>query len=205
MSCGHETEAQAVAPLSVASSAPVHLLVSHPQLLLAVSEPCRPGMAALREQAKTSIPRVIRNSVTSLAGGQANSLEAEKEKAELEQGNAVTKALSIQECPVKEKHVRTIIIGTFKQRSSKMFWHLVSSKAPLHGNPIVCWKFLHVLHKVILLLPPPLLLSSFYYAFPILATIVGPSTIASGPVIRPHFHFSSLSPSSHFPLIFQSL
>ena len=76
-------------------------------------------------------------------------LDAEKEKLELEQANAVTKALSIQECPVKEKHVRTIIIGTFKQRSSKMLWQLVSSKAPLHGNPIVCWKFLHVLHKVI--------------------------------------------------------
>ena len=75
-------------------------------------------------------------------------LDAEKEKLELEQANAVTKALSIQECPVKEKHVRTIIIGTFKQRSSKMLWQLVSSKAPLHGNPIVCWKFLHVLHKV---------------------------------------------------------
>ena len=29
-----------------------------------------------------------------------------------------------------------------------MLWQLVSSKAPLHGNPIVCWKFLHVLHKV---------------------------------------------------------
>ena len=33
-------------------------------------------------------------------------LDAEKEKLELEQANAVTKALSIQECPVKEKHVR---------------------------------------------------------------------------------------------------
>ena len=32
-------------------------------------------------------------------------LDAEKEKLELEQANAVTKALSIQECPVKEKHV----------------------------------------------------------------------------------------------------
>ena len=80
-------------------------------------------MATLRDQAKTSIPRVIRNSVSSLSGGQSNSLgktfhpemrqplyfiflDAEKEKLELEQANAVTKALSIQECPVKEKHVR---------------------------------------------------------------------------------------------------
>ena len=31
-------------------------------------------MATLRDQAKTSIPRVIRNSVSSLSGGQGNSL-----------------------------------------------------------------------------------------------------------------------------------
>ena len=31
-------------------------------------------MATLRDQAKTSIPRVIRNSVSSLSGGQSNSL-----------------------------------------------------------------------------------------------------------------------------------
>ena len=48
---------------------------------------------------------------------------------EREQHNAVTKALSVVECPVKEKHVRTIIIGTFKQKTSATFWSLVSSKA----------------------------------------------------------------------------
>jgi len=102
-------------------------------------------MATLREQAKTSIPRVLRNS---LSHGN-NSLDAEREQLEREQLNAVTKALSVVECPVKEKHVRTIIIGTFKQKTSQSFWNLVSSKAPLHGNPIVCWKFLHILHKML--------------------------------------------------------
>jgi len=103
-------------------------------------------MATLREQAKTSIPRVLRNS---LSHGGNNSLEAEREHSERDQLNAVTKALSVVECPVKEKHVRTIIIGTFKQKTSQTFWNLVSSKAPLHGNPIVCWKFLHILHKML--------------------------------------------------------
>jgi len=102
-------------------------------------------MANLREQAKTSIPRALQNSLTR----NHNTLDAEKDQFERDQANAVTKALSIIECPVKEKHLRTIIIGTFKQKSTQVFWTLVSTKAPLHGNPIVCWKFLHVLHKVL--------------------------------------------------------
>ena len=44
--------------------------------------------------------------------------------------------------------MRTILIGTFQQKSSATFWNLVSSKVPLHGQQIVCWKFLHVLHKL---------------------------------------------------------
>ena len=40
-----------------------------------------------------------------------NTLEAEREQFEFDQLNAVTKALSLQECPVKEKHMRTILIG----------------------------------------------------------------------------------------------
>merc|ERR1719347_1110773 len=81
--------------------------------------------------------------------GPSNNSDADKEQFEREQLNAVTKALVLTECPVKEKHVRTIIIGTFKQKNSIIFWNLVSSKAPLHGNPIVCWKFLHILHKIL--------------------------------------------------------
>ena len=104
-------------------------------------------MTTLRDQAKTSLPqvtRVIRNSLQH----NRNTLEAEREQFEFDQLQAVTKALSMQECPVKEKHMRTILIGTFQRKTSTTFWNLVSSKAPLHGNPIVCWKFFHVLHKL---------------------------------------------------------
>ena len=104
-------------------------------------------MTTLREQAKTSIPQVTRVIRNSLNHGR-NTLDAEKEQFEFDQTNAVTKALSIIECPVKEKHMRTILIGTFQHKTSATFWSLVSSKAPLHGNPIVCWKFFHVLHKL---------------------------------------------------------
>ena len=105
-------------------------------------------MTTLREQAKTSLPQVTRVIRNSLSHGR-NTLEAEREQFEYDQTNAVSKALSGIECPVKEKHMRTILIGTFQHKSSNTFWSLVCSKAPLHGNPIVCWKFLHVLHKLL--------------------------------------------------------
>jgi len=104
-------------------------------------------MTTLREQAKTSIPQVTRVIRNSFSQGRS-SLEAEREQFEFDQLQAVTKALSVQECPVKEKHMRTILIGTFQQKSSTTFWNIVSSKVPLHGQQITCWKFLHVLHKL---------------------------------------------------------
>ena len=57
-------------------------------------------MATLREQAKTSIPQVTRVLKNSFNHGR-NALEAEREQFEFDQQNAVTKALSIIECPVK--------------------------------------------------------------------------------------------------------
>ncbi|CAL1276978.1 unnamed protein product [Larinioides sclopetarius] len=61
---------------------------------------------------------------------------------------SISKAINCQESPVKEKHVRSAIIGTFTEKGAGTFWSVVM-KLPLQGNPIVCWKFCHVLHKVI--------------------------------------------------------
>lgn len=49
---------------------------------------------------------------------------------------------------MKEKHVRSTIIGTFQEKGGQTFW-LVVSKLPLQDNRIVAWKFCHVLHKVL--------------------------------------------------------
>ena len=121
---------------------------SLPGLVRHHSQATDADMTTLREQAKTSLPQVTRVIRNSLSHGR-NTLEAEREQFEYDQTNAVSKALSAIECPVKEKHMRTILIGTFQHKSSNTFWSLVCSKAPLHGNPIVCWKFLHVLHKLL--------------------------------------------------------
>ncbi|XP_060065039.1 huntingtin-interacting protein 1-like [Ylistrum balloti] len=73
--------------------------------------------------------------------------EVERENFEKTQTVAINKAINNQEAPVKEKHVRTTVLGTFQDNGASLFWG-VASKLPVQGNPIVCWKFLHVLHKI---------------------------------------------------------
>lgn len=78
----------------------------------------------------------------------ANSLDQEKENFEKSQAVSISKAINSQECPVKEKHVRSLIIGTFHEKGAHTFWGLVM-KLPLQENPIVCWKCCHVVHKLL--------------------------------------------------------
>ncbi|KAI1729960.1 ANTH domain-containing protein [Ditylenchus destructor] len=60
---------------------------------------------------------------------------------------AFYKALSKVEAPLKQKHVRALIVGTHKQRSARIFWHAVS-RVQLEKNPVLTWKFCHLLHKL---------------------------------------------------------
>ncbi|XP_014663998.1 PREDICTED: huntingtin-interacting protein 1-like [Priapulus caudatus] len=64
------------------------------------------------------------------------------------QAAAVNKAINAQETPVKEKHVRMSIIGTFQDQGARVFWN-VGTRLPLQGNPIICWKFCYTLHKLL--------------------------------------------------------
>jgi len=58
------------------------------------------------------------------------------------------KALNKAEAPLKQKHARVLIVGTHKERSANVFWNTISHIA-LEKNPIVTWKFFHLLHKLI--------------------------------------------------------
>uniref|UniRef100_A0AC34QKF4 Huntingtin interacting protein 1 n=1 Tax=Panagrolaimus sp. JU765 TaxID=591449 RepID=A0AC34QKF4_9BILA len=58
------------------------------------------------------------------------------------------KALNKAEAPLKQKHARVLIVGTHKEHSANVFWNTVSH-IPLEKNPIVTWKFCHLLHKLI--------------------------------------------------------
>ncbi|XP_038220524.1 huntingtin-interacting protein 1 isoform X2 [Zerene cesonia] len=61
---------------------------------------------------------------------------------------AIQKAINAIETPVKEKHVRSAIIGTFQEQSAITYW-MVAIRQPLQDNRIVAWKFCHVTHKLL--------------------------------------------------------
>ncbi|XP_033628171.1 huntingtin-interacting protein 1-like isoform X1 [Asterias rubens] len=77
-----------------------------------------------------------------------DSLEAERQNFIKHQNISVTKAINTVEVPVKEKHARSIIIGSFTDKGLSVFWASVL-RLPLQGSAILCWKFCHTLHKVI--------------------------------------------------------
>lgn len=56
--------------------------------------------------------------------------------------------LNKAEAPLKQKHVRALIVGTHKERSASLFWSTVS-RIPLEKSPIITWKFCNLLHKLI--------------------------------------------------------
>lgn len=60
---------------------------------------------------------------------------------------------SPERCPVKEKHVRKLLIGCFQAQSGAFFWrHLPVIR--LKEEMLVCWKFCYVLHKMLRDGPP---------------------------------------------------
>lgn len=61
---------------------------------------------------------------------------------------SIGKAVNPTETPVKEKHVRSAIIGTYQEKSGMIFW-MYMLRQPLQENQIVAWKFCHVLHKIL--------------------------------------------------------
>lgn len=76
------------------------------------------------------------------------SLELDREAFEKLQFISVQKAINQQEIPAKEKHVRTAILGTYQEKDAVIFWH-VARRLQLSTHAITCWKFCHVLHKLL--------------------------------------------------------
>lgn len=104
---------------------------------------------------KMAVNRKMSNLVpaaTQLVAGLGNRaptmFDQEKEDFEKAQTNAMLKCLSLEECAAKEKHVRTLMIGTYHSHGAKVFWRKLKDSVPVHGNDVVCWKFLIVLHRI---------------------------------------------------------
>jgi len=76
------------------------------------------------------------------------SLDQERENFMKAQCLAVSKAVNEIETPVKAKHIRSIIIGTFQDKGCQTYWSIVL-RVPMQSNAIIAWKFCHSLHKIL--------------------------------------------------------
>lgn len=66
----------------------------------------------------------------------------------ISQSISISKALHGIETPLKTKHARAAIIGTFYTHGAHAFWS-IALRQPLQENRITAWKFCHLLHKVL--------------------------------------------------------
>ncbi|XP_065090097.1 huntingtin-interacting protein 1 isoform X2 [Ochlerotatus camptorhynchus] len=90
--------------------------------------------------ASISLPRVLQS--------KKNNLDIEQENLIKNMTMSISKALSVQEMPIKVKHVRAAIIGTFHSKGGHAFW-AIAIRQPIQDNRIVAWKFCHLLHKIL--------------------------------------------------------
>lgn len=71
-----------------------------------------------------------------------------REKAEIELGEHVKKALSSAETAPKQKHVRSCIVYSWDYQSSESFWRVLKMH-PLLTDQVVCYKALITIHKLL--------------------------------------------------------
>lgn len=90
------------------------------------------------------------------------SVELDRENFERNQTASIQKAINHQECAVKEKHARIVVIGSHQEKGCTMYWSL-AQRLPLQEHPIVAWKFCHVTHKLLRDGHPNVLLDSQRY------------------------------------------
>jgi hypothetical protein len=94
-------------------------------------------MSVYRTRTGTNL-NTIKNSISDILPNKSQE-SLERTKFMQSQHASLVKAINIVECPVKEKHIRNIILGTCYEKSAVPFWY-GSIKLQLHGNPILCWK-----------------------------------------------------------------
>ncbi|CAB4066001.1 HIP1 [Lepeophtheirus salmonis] len=75
-------------------------------------------------------------------------LDQEMDEFKKEQTNAMLKSLNSNESPIKEKHLRTLLIGSFRLKNSESFWVTLRDVVPLHGNELVVWKIPILTHRL---------------------------------------------------------
>ncbi|CAF4871988.1 unnamed protein product [Rotaria sp. Silwood1] len=72
----------------------------------------------------------------------------DRDKFEWNQWQSATKAINNIEVSPKEKHIRNLILGTFRLEGSRLFWSMMI-RINIESHPIICWKFCYVIHRLL--------------------------------------------------------
>ncbi|KAL5477182.1 hypothetical protein EMCRGX_G023936 [Ephydatia muelleri] len=86
--------------------------------------------------------------MASFLGPQRFEIIADREKFEKELTEVLHKALSAAETPPKEKHVRTALIATWREKGCTSFWKVLH-QFPLTRSHVICWKACFVIHRAL--------------------------------------------------------
>lgn len=103
-------------------------------------------MSAYRTR-NSHIGSSIKNSLSEIMPSKTDD-SMERQKFRQSQNASLVKAINQMEVPVKEKHVRNLILGTFHEKNALGYW-FNALRLPLYGNQIVCWKFCYTTHKIL--------------------------------------------------------
>eukprot|EP00053_Salpingoeca_punica_P017041 m.162928 g.162928 ORF g.162928 m.162928 type:complete len:936 (-) comp17100_c0_seq1:283-3090(-) len=81
----------------------------------------------------------------SIKGGTRRDIE----KAELEQGDAISRTINKQEKLIPAKYIRTMVVGTWKARSCQPFFQRLFRLRELEESPVMIYKTLTVIHHLL--------------------------------------------------------
>ncbi|CAF3309074.1 unnamed protein product [Rotaria socialis] len=72
----------------------------------------------------------------------------DRDKFEWNQWQSATKAVNNIEAAPKEKHIRNLILGTFRLEGSRLFWSMMI-RVNIGSHPVTSWKFCYVIHRLL--------------------------------------------------------
>ncbi|CAF1033560.1 unnamed protein product, partial [Rotaria sordida] len=72
----------------------------------------------------------------------------DRDKFEWNQWQSATKSINNVEVSPKEKHVRNLILGTFRLEGSRLFWTMMT-RINIESHSIITWKFCYIIHRLL--------------------------------------------------------
>lgn len=75
--------------------------------------------------------------------------DTDRQQFENSQAQSAQKVLNYVECQPKEKHIRNLILGTYREEGSFLFWTILANGFAFESNHIIAWKFCYLFHRLL--------------------------------------------------------